>query len=170
MAEPHDEHAERPEVAYETSDIGARGVVIFLATLAGIILAMSVVVGATLHYYIAYSGPSGNVENAPPGPELKPVSPWSVQRSGEMPVEPRLEGLRPRLEPRVLEQQQFERLHEYAWVDREKGIARIPVEQAIRALAGKLPAEKPEAPRVVLPPTESNSGRSFEIKQRGSES
>ena len=52
-------------------------------------------------------------------------------------------------------------LDEYAWVSKEKQVVRIPVDEAIRRLAGKLPANK----KGVAPggtfdkPTQSNGGQ-----------
>jgi len=37
-------------------------------------------------------------------------------------------------------------LHSYRWVDRESGVAAIPIERAMEILAaGGLPAQKPQA-------------------------
>jgi hypothetical protein len=47
--------------------------------------------------------------------------------------EPRLQVV-PRADLIALESQQRARLSSYGWVDREKGIARIPIEEAMRAV------------------------------------
>ena len=53
-------------------------------------------------------------------------------------------------------------LAEYEWVAKDKGVARIPVDEAIHLLAGKLPHKDGVAPAGTLAkPKQSNGGQAI---------
>jgi hypothetical protein len=47
------------------------------------------------------------------------------------------------------------------WVDREAGVVRIPVDEAMRIVAGRLPARNEAERQPAAPPTDAGSGRSI---------
>ncbi|MET0555478.1 MAG: hypothetical protein ABW221_20730 [Vicinamibacteria bacterium] len=68
------------------------------------------------------------------------------------PPEPRLQE-RPFDDWRAMHRQQDELLAGYGWVDESKGIARIPIDEAMKRLAAKgLPARPAAAPAAVAAP------------------
>jgi protein SCO1 len=69
------------------------------------------------------------------------------------PARPRLQAY-PRLELQTVLAQEREALHQYQWVDREHGIARIPIERAmeIMANAASNPTASPTGPANARPP------------------
>jgi hypothetical protein len=56
-------------------------------------------------------------------------------------------------------------LHNHGWVDQEKGIVRIPIEDAMRLLVGKLPSRSPGEMSELEQPSDSNSGRFLRRRQ-----
>jgi protein SCO1/2 len=96
--------------------LGALGVLALVIVLVGGAVHMF-----AMHFRIALEGP-----NAPPDLRIAPPVLQSAPREDT---------------GRYLEHAR-ERLQSYAWVDREKGIARIPIEDAMRILAG---AKEPSA-------------------------
>ena len=72
-----------------------------------------------------------------------PASPLATTRT--VPIEPRLQVEAPK-ELKALQTAEQEILTSYAWVNQEAGIARIPVDRAMRfVLERGLPAPKPAA-------------------------
>lgn len=109
-----------PETRHEPSDIALRSVMI-----GGAAIALGVVLAALLAYLLwrwwqaptgaqAFGGP-----NASSIPEL---------------AQPRLESAPQPMRARYFAEQQ-QRLNAWAWIDRDAGIARIPVEVAMQVIA-----------------------------------
>jgi len=70
-----------------------------------------------------------------------PASPLAASYGRQAPPEPRLQ-VAPRDDLRRLRDREEALLHSYGWVDRNAGIARIPIERAIELLVTRrLPAE-----------------------------
>jgi hypothetical protein len=70
-----------------------------------------------------------------------PASPLAASYGRQAPPEPRLQ-IAPRDDLRRLREREEALLHGYGWVDRDTGVARIPIERAIELLATRgLPAE-----------------------------
>ena len=117
MADSHLEEAKRQ--GYEPSDISVRG----LLAVVGISVAAVVVIVAALWALMAlfeYLRTPG------------PVSP--LARFEVVPPEPRLDA-RPAQTLVELRRREDGMLTTYGWVDRDAGIARIPIEQAMEILA-----------------------------------
>lgn len=69
-----------------------------------------------------------------------PASPLAVSQGRTVPPEPRLQ-IAPRADLRRLREREEALLSGYGWVDRDAGVARIPIERAIELLATRgLPA------------------------------
>jgi len=63
------------------------------------------------------------------------------------PPEPRLQA-NPRLELQAMRAEEKAVLESYGWVDREKGVARMPIDEAMKIVVQRgLPARKPGADR-----------------------
>jgi hypothetical protein len=75
------------------------------------------------------------------GAELEP-SPAQVARAQKLPPEPRLQA-DPALDMRKLRSDEDQVMRQYAWIDPDKGIVRIPVERAMELTAQRgLPVTK----------------------------
>ncbi|HEY5895371.1 MAG TPA: hypothetical protein VIT91_19285 [Chthoniobacterales bacterium] len=109
-----------PLPRYEKSDASARGVWIF-----GMALSLSVVlvvfgIGAMLKFLSAH----------PTSPER---ASWVTSPGAEVPA-PRLQA-DPRAEMQEYRARQEALLKGYGWVDRERGIVRMPIDQAMDVIA-----------------------------------
>jgi hypothetical protein len=72
-------------------------------------------------------------------------SPMAMTRTLRLPPGPRLQS-DPVQEMESMRQAEEETLHSYAWIDRESGIARIPIDRAIDILARTGLQDSPPAP------------------------
>jgi hypothetical protein len=132
MSHPNSSRPGRTMPAHETRDLRARPIVV--ATVVGVVLTVAIFVGvyvltAALHSYVQRTAPPPNplaavAPKEPPAPLLQPAP------------------LKDLLELRAWEDSQ---LHQYGWVDKANGIARIPIERAIEILAERGLPSRPEA-------------------------
>lgn len=179
-----DEREHTPGVSHEGSDVSFRGLLIALVALIVTAFVLHVVLWWMFDYFASRDLPGGikpsplvveqgGEEKEGLEPEqkgMKPLSPWSVRQFQELPPEPRIEGIIPRIQPQAeLEASIRARAQSYGWVDREKNLVHIPVDEAMKLLEGKLPsrsskADAPARDRLLIPPTDSNSGRIYEIE------
>jgi hypothetical protein len=172
---------ENPSVRYERSDAQPRGVVIFgLALAAGCaILAALLWWMYTASIYVENAAkrsesPWGAADRAGAAQEQRgsprPTDP-GTEHSGFDP-NPRLDGLNVpslehdvgRIRPGTAQEQAAEQekhLAEAGWLDRDRGVVHMPIEQAMKKLAGKLPARADgvAADEFLQAPTRSSSGR-----------
>ncbi len=72
-----------------------------------------------------------------------PAAPLAHMEIGRVPPEPRLQRL-PFVDIEALQAEEGAVLHGYGWVDREKGVVHIPIEDAMELLAKRgLPVASP---------------------------
>ncbi len=129
MAEPADgAYRDNPEVSHETADVNVRGIVRF-----GIgLLLVAVVIHLALYWLIIYYNQR----------EARRWAPFALERKDEPPPEPRLR-VAPRADLAGMRSAEEQVLHSYGWIDREKNIVRIPIEQGMEIIAKKgLPVRK----------------------------
>lgn len=130
----------------EPSDIHPRPVVIWAA---GLVIASGLLFAAVTVMLIAFMGHVPRVGIPPVGVGISRETPTTL------PPEPRLESA-PGVTAEFVRAREDPILNSYGWVDQKKGIARIPIQQAITVLAQKgLPARPANAA-----PT-SNEGRTI---------
>jgi hypothetical protein len=155
----HDVH--NPGTAFEPRDASVRGILTAGVVLAGVTLASML---GTIELFDHFSSRLGGTSSA--------TVPLSLD-SMPMPRQPRLEGLGSRA---IDLQQRVEASHGgYGWVDRKKQIVRVPIEDAMKLIGGKLrsaaplssaekqsPAEKQLQAERTHPPGPSSSGRIVE--------
>lgn len=133
-----------PEVGYDTSDLSARGVLLFLAFLAiGGVLLTAATWG--VYKYIARA--------VGPNPVAGPMN-ASQQELRKEGADPSLKFPSPRLQAdpgadfnRFREREQ-EILNSYGWVDQANGKVRIPIERAIDQIAAAGLPVRPNVPAV----------------------
>ncbi len=94
------------------------------------------------------------------------VSPVILSEGPQLPPEPRLQSV-PRLDLKALREGESQILTSYAWVDPARGIARIPIADAMKIVAAKGLPSKPstdlqDADGFREIPSEASSGRTFE--------
>jgi hypothetical protein len=145
-----------PTVHHERTDVEAGGVLLFAV---GLIVALALLAAGVwgLFHFL------GRTEPAPALPvAAEDVSSW--------PPSPRLEGIDlersehhvgrrgdPAQQQAAAEEAHLQR---YGWVDRKTGRVHIPIEEAIKKVAGRLPAQPRQAvDEFEQAPTRSSSGR-----------
>jgi hypothetical protein len=112
-------HPEHP-VHRETSDVAIGGIFAFAVTL---IVTLVVVSGLVWVFYSSLRR-----EAAQPVPAEFPLAATSMRR---LPPEPRLQT-EPREDLRTLRESEERTLTTYGWVDKNAGIVRIPIDQAMK--------------------------------------
>src|SRR3982074_1527450 len=139
MSELHAPHAagatqgapENTEVHHETSDVDIRAILEFGAGLIVVAVGIHFVVWLLFGYFT-----SREAQRVPP------EYPLAVSQGERMPPEPRLQTT-PREDLRDLRAGEDAVLESYAWVDKNAGIVRIPIDEAIRlTLERGLPTRK----------------------------
>lgn len=121
-----------PRDRLEPNDTNAR---LLLAIAASVLVLLAVAFGATLLFYKAEVPSRGAIVPARfPQPGLTGDDPRERQR---------------------LEAEQQERLHGYRWVDRSRGIASVPIDEAMHRIAAK--GAQGYAPIVAAPPATGGS-------------
>ena len=140
--------ARRAESGHEVSDINSKRVARVGIALATVIALALLVTYGLFHYF--YSGET----------RTRPLpSPLSYSR--EPTPEPRL-SVEPGEELKTLRSEEDAMLKSYGWIDRDKGVVRIPIDRAIEILAERgLPAR----PAKNEPATETNQSRKEERKR-----
>jgi hypothetical protein len=125
-------HAAHLAPHHEESDVDIRGIFIFAAGL----VVLTIVIGFLMAGLFAYFNAR---EAATSG---TPEFPLAVAQEHRTPPEPRLQT-NPREDLRELRAAEQETLTTYGWVDRNAGIVRIPIDEAIKlTLARGLPSRQ----------------------------
>ena len=108
------------EVQHETSDVNVRGVFAFGVGLAAISLIVFFVVWVLFRFLSATEASRG-----------APQYPLAAARAAQLPPEPRLQT-NPREDLSDLRAREDQILSTYGWVDKNAGVVRIPIEQAMK--------------------------------------
>ena len=115
-------HEERvnPEVHHEHSDVNIRAILTF-----GVVLT---VVAAVIHLliYVLFG-----YFNSREGVQKRATYPLAVEQENRKPPEPRLQT-DPRQDLADLRAKEDDALTTYGWVDRNAGVVRIPIDQAMK--------------------------------------
>lgn len=129
---------EHDTVAFETSDVKARTIYVYLA-----VLAIAVILSYVVCVFILRATTNFAAESDTPPPPVR-------QEMGKdyltMPPEPRLQGVPghgtdPQYDLREKMREDIQANETAGWIDQNGGIAQIPVEDAMRIIAEKgLPA------------------------------
>jgi hypothetical protein len=125
MAELHRPHAApdpaaNPEVHHEHSDVNINGIFAFAAAL--------VVVAAVVHLLVFVLF---RFFDARAGQRVTPQFPLAIEQENRLPPEPRLQT-NPRQDLAELRTKEDQTLTSYGWVDKNAGIVRIPIDEAIK--------------------------------------
>ena len=105
---------------HEESDVDIRAIFIFAAGLVVVTAFIGIVVWGLFRYF-----------NAREERTSAPSFPLAVSQERRLPPEPRLQT-NPREDLRELRDTEQDTLTTYGWVDRNAGIVRIPIDDAIR--------------------------------------
>ena len=138
MAELHRPHtaqpggaASNPEVHHEQSDVNIRAILVFGAGLIVVAVLIHLLTYVLFRYF-----------DAREAQRVTPQYPLAVAQEPRVPPEPRLQT-DPRQDLADLRAKEDETLNSYGWVDRNAGIVRIPIDEAIKlTLQRGLPARE----------------------------
>jgi hypothetical protein len=109
-----------PRVAHEMSDVSAGGIFIFALGLMVTILVVHLLLWM-MFAFLAREESGRTIRQYP----------LAATQQNRLPPSPRLQ-VNPREELRGLRSQEDAVLSSYGWVDRESGVARIPIDEAMR--------------------------------------
>jgi hypothetical protein len=157
MAHKHGHEADRGQSeseAYETRDVRLRPLVVFIAGLTVVGLFTYLVIFVLFRLFSGQASRE-DAQVAPPSSISRPAPAPGEER---LPPEPRIQA-NPAADMRSLRQQEDAVLTTYGWVDRQAGIARIPIDVAMReVLEEGLPVRRPgSAPPAAGTPADTNS-------------
>jgi hypothetical protein len=136
MAELHQPHAahpphagDNPAVHHEESDVNIRGILTFGVALIVSAIVIHLVVGGVFKYL--------DIREAR---QAQPEYPLAAAEENRLPPEPRLQT-NPRQDLADLRGREEQALTTYSWVDKNAGVVRIPIDEAIKkTLERGLPA------------------------------
>ncbi len=124
------ESPDNPEVAHEESDVNVRAIFGFGAALVALAVVVHLVLWLLVNYY---------TKQAAAVPRDFPLS---AEYQKQQPPEPRLQT-RPQQDLRDLRAREDELLNGYGWIDKNAGVAHIPIEEAMKIIAQRgLPARE----------------------------
>ena len=135
------------EAIHEPNTVNVPGVVKFLVWLSVALIVVALLIWGLLHYF-----DKRKAQEAPPPSPLAPEA--------RLPPEPRLQGApgsvgSPAEDIRRFREREDQTLNSYGWIDQQKGIIRIPIEQAKKLIEQKgAPATPPSASRGAAAPGE----------------
>jgi|SRR5581483_11908139 len=120
-----------PAVHHEESDANVGGLFAFAAGLTVTVAFLAFVVWVLFQFYAARAGR-----------KTTPEYPLATQQENRLPPEPRLQT-NPRQDLSDLRAQEDQILTSYGWVDRNAGVVRIPIDQAMKLVLQRgLPARQ----------------------------
>jgi hypothetical protein len=133
---PRTHHSDDSGVHHETTDVNIGGVLLFAAGLFVVAGVVHLLVWVLFGYLSGRETRLGAREH-----------PLTVTSETPLPPEPRLQ-INPREDLRELRAHEDEVLTSYGWVDKNAGIVRIPIEEAMKIVVQKgLPAREPTSDR-----------------------
>lgn len=126
-----DSHHDHPAVQHEESDVNIGAILAFGAGLAGVAIVVSIVVWGLFRYFDARES------------QQQPAAyPLAAKQEQRLPPEPRLQT-NPRQDLADLRSAEDQTLTTYGWVDRNAGVVRIPVAEAMKLVIQRgLPSRK----------------------------
>jgi hypothetical protein len=126
MSEPRN----NTEVVHEESDVNVRAIFGFGAGLLAVGLVVQVLLWLLMNYYTKQAA------------QVPRNFPLSAEYQQQAPPEPRLQ-IHPQQDLRDLRAREDALLHGYGWVDKNTGVARIPIEEAMKIVVQRgLPARE----------------------------
>ena len=140
-----------PAVAHEQTDADSYAITKF-----GIGLAFLVIVGQLLLWWLFDSFSARETKLSPHVPAIVKM------QAPRLPPEPRLQGnapldLNPRLDLKKMREDENAFLYHYGWIDPDRGIVHIPIDQALDIVAKSgLPQFKPMEPKPAAAPAKGS--------------
>ncbi|HLY17118.1 MAG TPA: hypothetical protein VKR61_07825 [Bryobacteraceae bacterium] len=128
----HGDEPRNPHVHHEPGDVNARTLTRFGLVMGGLIVVFLFGLYGLFHYFVEHEAELG-----------LPASPTALALAQKQPPEPRLQAY-PSRDMRDMRAAEDRLLHEYDWIDPDKGIVRIPVDRAMDLIAQRGLAVQPQ--------------------------
>jgi hypothetical protein len=123
---------DNPEVRHEESDVNIRGILMFAAGLIVVAFVVHVAMWGLYRFFDARENHRQGVAEYP----------LAAQQEQRLPPEPRLQT-NPREDMQKLRDGEEQILTTYGWVDKNAGVVRIPIDEAMKLTVQRgLPARK----------------------------
>src|SRR5207249_3333432 len=119
MADPHTS-IDNPNVHHETSDVNIRGILGFALGLAFAAVVIHFLVWLLFAYFASREARHAT-----------PEFPLAAEQQNRRPPEPRLQT-NPRQDLLDLRVQEDDVLNTYGWVDKNRGVVRLPIDEAMK--------------------------------------
>jgi hypothetical protein len=137
--QPGSQHGTHGEVRHETTDVNVRTVAWGLVSV-GLLVVLAALLLVGVFRYFAERAERQD-------PELHPLAAERPEPPG-----PRLQP-DPAVDMRQMRQSEEQLLNSYGWVDRERGLVRIPIERAMELVEQRgLPARQAQPGQYAAPP------------------
>jgi hypothetical protein len=121
MESSHADHpVDNPDVHHEESDVNIRGILVFAVGLLVVAIVIHIAMWGLFRFFDARQARRQVIEY-----------PLAVQEENRLPPEPRLQT-NPRQDLQDLRTAEQEVLGTYGWVDRNAGVVRIPIDEAMK--------------------------------------
>jgi hypothetical protein len=160
---PDTSHIRNLDVTHETSDVNVGAIVKFVVWLCVAAIAIHLLMNGLFEFYAANAA------------KLDPAAPKIARSKAEMlPPEPRLQlapghPMHPLAEGENFMREQKAALENYSWIDQQRGIVHIPIEQAKQLVLSKnifgVPIDSQRDPGLSAP-SSSSSGSKLEWRDR----
>lgn len=149
MTDHHKHEPQHDDIGFEREDLGAKPVIGFIVSLVISGVLIYYVIWGIFHFLDAYDKKNQQTRNPLVQVEsnTRDVQTQMIQRFPE----PRLED-NERTELNGFRYSEEEELNSYGWVDKNAGIAHIPIEQAMQIIAQKGLSTTPQAGVAPLSP------------------
>jgi hypothetical protein len=127
----HDDGDRNPGVHHETTDVNISGILLF---------GVGLIVSAVLIYFVVWV--LFKYFEAREARRVAPEYPLAATQEVRLPPEPRLQT-NPRGDLQDLRAQEDQILNSYGWIDKNTGVVRIPIDEAMKLVVQRgLPARQ----------------------------
>jgi hypothetical protein len=139
MAEHAEHQPHHADVSHETSDVNIRGILTFGGGL--------VVLGAVVYLVVWLL--FGYLNRRESAASASPAYPLAVGQDDRLPPEPRLQA-HPRQDLKELRESEDALLRSYGWVDKNQGVVRIPIDEAMKLVLQRGLPSRPASEQQVV--------------------
>jgi hypothetical protein len=133
MTDLHNKHHHHDDLGFEREDLGSKPVIGFIVTLVISGILIYYIIWGIFHFLDAYD--AKHQQSRTPLVQIEKANPRDVQsQTIQSFPQPRLEE-NERIEIDGFRYGEEEELNSYGWVDKNAGVAHIPIEQAMQLIA-----------------------------------
>jgi hypothetical protein len=139
MAEHTEHQPHHADVSHETTDVNIRAILTFGGGL--------VVLGAVVYFVVFLL--FGYLNRREAAASASPAYPLAVGQGDRLPPEPRLQA-HPRQDLKELRESEDALLKSYGWVDKNEGVIRMPIDEAMKLVLQRGLPSRPASEQQVV--------------------